>query len=312
MNEKSKILQIKSHNIFQSVFMPDASPRAIIQINHGLAEHSLRYYDFARFLCERGFGVYLHDHPGHGQSALTDELKGHLPWKNGWDDMLNVIHGINKSIRKTHPGLPVFLMGHSMGSLLARYYNCTYPMYFKGMILSGTGDPDIFSLKSFLALVKAMYFVKPDHFKSKWVNNLFYKNFNISIKNSKTSFDWLSSDEAEVEKYIQDPYCGFDLSLGFFKNLLQGSLQMLKSEKQLKFRKNFATLIISGSEDPVGNSGKGPKNLQQKYIRQGFFNTHLHLLEGGRHELLNESPQIRKQAFQTIENWMQEKLKGSF
>ena len=184
-------------------------------------------------------------------------------------------------------------------------------MKISGMILSGSGDPDIFSLKSFLALVKAMYFVKPDHFKSKWVNTQFYKKFNISIKNSKTTFDWLSSDEAEVEKYINDPLCGFDLSLGFFKNLLQGSLQMLKSEKQLRFRKNFATLIISGTEDPVGNFGKGPKALQQKYVQQGFFNTHLKLLEG-RHELLNEKPEIRQQTYKTIEDWIDGKLSGNF
>ncbi len=310
MTEKSKIQRIKSHNIYQSVFMPEGNPVAIIQINHGLAEHSLRYHDFARYLCERGFGVYLHDHPGHGKSAETDQQKGHLPWKTGWDDMLSVIHGINKSIRKSHPGLPVFLMGHSMGSLLARYYNSTFPMYFKGMILSGTGNPDILISKSFLALVKTIYIVKPDTHKSNWVNNLFYKNFNTNVKNSKTSFDWLSSNEAEVEKYINDPLCGFQLSLGFFKNLLQGSLQMLKSEKKLRFRKNFATLIISGSADPVGNFGKGPKALQEKYIRQGFFSTHLKLLEG-RHELLMEQPHIKQQTFEAIETWMQEKLKGN-
>lgn len=311
MTEKSKINRIKSYDVFQTIFLPEKSIRAIVQINHGLAEHSLRYYDFARYLCQQGFAVYLHDHPAHGKTAEEEEQRGHLPWKSGWDDLLNVTHGINKSIRKSHPGLPVFLMGHSMGSLLARYYNCTYPMYFKGMILSGTGNPDIVALKSFLALVKTIKIFKSDDFKSKWVNNLFYKNFNTSIKDSKTSFDWLSSDEHEVEKYIQDPLCGFDLSLGFLKNLLQGSLQMLKAEKQLKFRKNFATLIISGENDPVGNFGKGPKALQQKYVRQGFFNTHLNLLEG-RHELLNEQTPVRQQTFQAIETWMQEKLKGNF
>ncbi len=311
MTEKSTLQPIKSHTVFQTVFLPEKSPRAIIQINHGLAEHSMRYHEFAKYLCDRGYGVYLHDHPGHGKTAGSNEAEGHLPWKNGWDDMLDVIHGINKSIRKAHPSIPVFLMGHSMGSLLARYYNCTYPMYFKGMILSGTGNPDPVALKSFLALVKTISYFKPYNFKSKWVNTQFYKKFNISIKNSKTTFDWLSSDEAEVEKYINDPLCGFDLSLGFFKNLLQGSLQMLKSEKQLRFRKNFATLIISGTEDPVGNFGKGPKALQQKYVQQGFFNTHLKLLEG-RHELLNEKPEIRQQTYKTIEDWIDGKLSGNF
>lgn len=311
MTEKTKIHRIKSYEVFQTIYIPDTKPFAIIQINHGLAEHSLRYYEFARYLCQHGFAVYLHDHPGHGKTATTVNQQGHLPWKSGWDDLLNVIHGINKSIRKTHPGVPVFLMGHSMGSLLARYYNCTFPMYFNGMILSGTGNPNPAPLKSFLALTRVIRLLKSQNFKSKWLNQLFYKNFNTSFKNSNTSFDWLSSDEKEVEKYINDPMCGFELSLGFFRNLMQGSLQMLKTEKQLRFRKNFATLIISGTEDPVGDFGKGPGKVREKYTRQGFFNTHLKLIRG-RHELLNEKPEIRQQAYQIIANWIQEKLNGNF
>ena len=312
MKETEKILSIKGYRVFVMVYQPSEPPKAVIQINHGLAEHCHRYKAFAAFLCSKGYAVFLHDHPGHGQTIReSDDIKGHLPWKNGWDVMLDVIHSINKSIRKAYPGLPVFLLGHSMGSLLSRYYNATYPMYFKGMILSGTGNPPVSSLSPALALVRTIKIFKSNTHKSTWFNKFFYSNFNKTIKNPKTDFDWLSSDNEQVEKYINDPLCGFELTLGFFKNLLQGSLQMLKTEKNLRFRKNFATLIISGKQDPVGDYSKGPEKLQQKYLNQGFFNTQLQLIEG-RHELLNEKAEIKEQTFEIIGQWIDDKLKGKF
>ncbi len=311
MTEKTKILSIKTHKVFLTVYMPDAVPAAIVQINHGLAEHSLRYQVFARYLCQKGYAVYVHDHPGHGQTAGNKSKAGHLPWEKGWDSMLDVIHGINKSIRKNHPGIPVFLFGHSMGSLLSRHYNAIYPMYFKGIILSGTSNPDLTSLKASLTLVKVMSFFKGEKHKSRWLNNFFYRKFNKAIAHPKTDYDWLSSDPVEVEKYLQDDFCGFQLSLGFFKNLLQGTMQMLKTERKLRFRKNLASLIISGKHDPVGQNGKEPRMLQEKYKQQGYFNTHLRLIEG-RHELLNEIPTIRIQTYEVIAAWIESKLKGNF
>lgn len=311
MNKSTRFFSCKNAQYFLATYLPEGHPRAIVQINHGLAEHSLRYDEFATFLCRKGYAVYVHDHPAHGQSVSHGQPKGHLPWKKGWDQMLDVIHNINKYIRKNHIQIPVFLMGHSMGSLLSRHYNATYPMYFKGVILSGTSNPSPSSLKSVLTLTRAMaLFHKPTHY-SKWLNQTFYKNFNKNISRPKTKFDWLSSDPDQVEKYIHDSACGFPLSLGFYKSLLQGTLQMLKTEKNLRFRKNLATLIISGKQDAVGNFGKGPQQVQLNYAKQGYFNTHLRLIDG-RHELLNETEAIKQQAFHIIEEWMSEKLSGGF
>jgi alpha-beta hydrolase superfamily lysophospholipase len=307
----SKFSNIKSHNVFITTFLPEKTPvRAIVQINHGMAEHSARYFDFAQHLCNNGFGVYLHDHPGHGQTADADKT-GHLDWNKGWDNMLDVIHNINKTIRKAHPNVPVFLFGHSMGSLLSRHYNAAYPMYFKGMIISGTTNPSTSALESTLLLVKFIHLFKAETYKSKWLNNVFYGKLSSGLKGPRTEFDWLSTDANEVEKYKHDPLCGFLVSLGFLKNLLRGTLQMLTVEKQLKFRKNFATLIISGKQDTAGNLGNDPIAIQQKYIEQGYFNTRLSLLDG-RHELLNESEPVKSNTYDIIINWMDEKLKGHF
>lgn len=184
-------------------------------------------------------------------------------------------------------------------------------MYFKGMILSGTTEPDVTTLKSLISFIKFTRIFRKQTYFHKFLNSVFYKNYNRPLKNTSTDFDWLSSNPDEVNKYIRDPLCGFHLSLGFFKNLAQGSLQMLKTEKHLRFRKNFSTLIISGKVDPVGNFGKDPMQVEKKYINQGFYRTKLILLEG-RHELLNETPDIRLRTYQTIESFFEDKLMGNF
>lgn len=153
--------------------------------------------------------------------------------------------------------------------------------------------------------------IRKQTYSHKMLNGFFYKSYNRVLKNTRTQFDWLSSNPEEVDKYINDPLCGFPLSIGFFKNLSLGSIQMLKAEKNLKFRKNFSTLIISGQNDPVGNFGKDPKLVERKYINQGFYRTKLVLLEG-RHELLNETEEIRLKTYENIVSFFEDKLMGNF
>ncbi len=306
MLESTKYINFKNRNIFLRVFLPENPIRAIVQINHGLAEHGGRYREFAMHLCQQGFGVYIHDHPGHGKSIGQDPLQaGHLPWKTGWNLMLNCINQVNKIIRKDYPQTPVFLMGHSMGSLLSRQYNTTYPMYFNGMILSGTTHPSIWKLYLNLLVTRLLSLFIPSSQKLLWLNNKFYNSYNKRNKNPETQFDWLCSDPVQVEKYIADPLCGMNLSISFFKNLLQGSLRMRIAERNLKLRKSFSTCIISGKNDPVGNFGKDPERLYVNYSKQGYINTKLVLLDG-KHELLNESN--KEKTFKIISDWIMDHL----
>lgn len=308
MIETTKQLKCDSGSLFLRIFLPETKIKAIVQINHGLAEHSGRYLDFARYLCTMDYGVYIHDLPGHGETASEIRKLGVFPWKKGWDSMLNSIHAVNKSIRKKYPDTPVFIMGHSMGSLLTRHYNATYPMYFKGMILSGTSDPQITTLKISRLIIKTIkLFYRASH-KSKWVNQYFYSHFNKTFDKQDTYMNWLSSDKEAVARYNDDPYCGFDLSLAFYKNLFEGSLQLLRVEQRLKFRKNFSTLIISGQQDAVGDFGQGPKTLHKKMKDQGFLNTTL-MLVPGRHELLHETNS--QDAYEAIAKWMNDRISAN-
>jgi alpha-beta hydrolase superfamily lysophospholipase len=305
MTESVRIINYKNRNLYLRTFLPEGAPKAILQLNHGLAEHGERYRDFAVYLTQHGYGIYVHDHPGHGKTAENAENAGHLPWKTGWNLMLNCINQINKTIRNDFPQIPVFIMGHSMGSLLARHYNISYPMYFSGMIISGTTNPGIINLQFNLLLIKLLKLFSSTTKKIKWLNNKFYSDFNKTIKNPNTRYDWLSNDTDQVNRYNNDPMCGFDLSLGFYKTLLIGSIRMLSAEKNIKIRKSFPILIFSGKQDPVGNFGKDPLILQKKFLKQGYMNAEL-LLTDGRHELLNETD--KEKNFSIIVKWMSVQL----
>jgi alpha-beta hydrolase superfamily lysophospholipase len=301
MIESNRIISFKKREVFLRIFLPEDTPKAILQLNHGLAEHSERYKEFAMYLTRNGYGLYIHDHPGHGNTVGKDDIPGHLPWKTGWNLMLNCINQINKIIRKDFPQTPVFIMGHSMGSLLTRHYNLSYPMYFNGMIISGTTEPPFLTLYTNLLTIRAISFFVNSIKKVKWLNKKFYGDYNRGLKNTRTGFDWLTTDPEQVNKYISDPLCGFDLSLGFFKNLLSGSIRLLRAENNIKIRKNFPTLIVSGKNDPVGRFGKYPAAMYKKYLKQGYLNTEL-ILADGRHELINEKE--REKNFRLIESWM--------
>lgn len=291
---KVKYLSVKGCKIFMRSFMPFSNIRAVMHINHGMAEHSGRYAGFIRYLLSHNLAVYIHDHPGHGNSSEKIKDLGVIPSLNGWNIMLEAIHKVNKYIRKKHPDVPVFLFGHSMGSLLARHYNAMYPVHFQGIILSGT----TFSRPSLLyPALKMVQFLKLFHhssFKHNRLNKLFYRQYSQAISNSKTRFDWLSSNPEEVNKYITDPKCGFNLSLAFYENLLKGSINLYRAEKELKFRKNLPILIIAGKGDPVGSFGKDPEQLYNLFLQQSFIKVQLSILEG-RHELLNEKINIVEQ-----------------
>ena len=280
MKEKEKIINYKSARIFTRIFLPDNAPRAIIQIIHGLAEHSGRYKDFAEYMTKHGIAVYVHDHPGHGFTEENMINHGHLPWNDGWRHLLDTINHINAQITNDYPAKPVFILGHSMGSLLTRHYIQLFPTVFAGVILSGTSNPGVFNLATNLWVIKSLAFFGKSSLKLKWLNQKFYNDFNKTIKQPLTGFDWLSRDQTQVNRYIADPMCGFDLSLGFFKNLLSGTISLKRAEKKLNFPKDLAVLIISGKADPVGSHAIDPSQLYNQYRTRGCINVDLVLCEG--------------------------------
>lgn len=280
----------------------DADIVGLLQIAHGMAEHGKRYTDFAGFLTANGYAVYANDHRGHGKTAGKVENLGFIAPKNGWDAVVSDMKVLSTHVAEKHPGKPFFIMGHSMGSFLTRKYLEAPPFKPDGAILSGTaGNPGILGgvgrfLTSFLMLFNA------PNSPSKLMDKLSFGAYNTSFKPNRTAFDWLSRDHEQVDKYVDDPYCGTVFSLQFFNDMLGGLIHVSKQANIDKTAEDLPLYIFSGEKDPVGTNGKGVTEVYEKYKKAGIKNVTLKLYKDGRHEMVNEIN--RDEVYKDILNWL--------
>ncbi len=265
------------------------SARAVVQIAHGMAEHSERYSRFAGALTDAGFAVYANDHRGHKGTAVTHEDSGYLADSDGFGTIVEDLTSVTARAREEHPGLPVVLFGHSMGSFLARSYAAEHGRDLAGLILSGTaGDPGLLgSLGARVASLQAL--TRGRRHRSALMDTLSFGQYNSAFKPNRTKFDWLSRDEAEVDKYVDDEWCGELFTAGFWTDLLPGLAKVNRDGYVARTPKSLPILIFSGDQDPVGAAGKGPTEVAERYRRLGFADVTLTLYPQGRHEMLNET-----------------------
>jgi len=275
--------------IFTYKWMPDEGKeiKGIIQIAHGMAETAARYERFAEFFTNEGFIVYANDHRGHGKTAKCLENVGYIG-QNGFYWMIEDMKQLNDIIKKENPNLPVYLLGHSMGSLLAQGYITKYGDSLGGVILSGTAGKQglLLDIGRFIAYIEMK--IKGERWQSKLLNKLSFGNYNKSFKPTKTEFDWLSRDEKEVEKYINDPFCGTIFTSSFYYDFLRGFRSIHQKKNMAKISKDLPIYIFSGDQDPVGNKCKTIKWLIETYKRLGIKEVQYKFYKDGRHEMLNE------------------------
>jgi len=278
--------------------------KAAVLICHGMAEHAERYDYTASKLVEAGYAVYAADIRGHGKSVETEEgeVFGFFAEENGWDRIVEDQKEIAEKIRDEYPDTPIFLLGHSMGSFIARTLMFTYPEYFAGVILSGTaGNPGI---KGFFGrmLARRAAAGKGAKEKSQKMHDMTFGAYNNAFKPVRTEFDWLSRDEEQVDAYVEDPMCGFVCTASLFRDLLDG-LQRIHDRKNIQqIPKNLPVLLISGSQDPVGGAGKGVQQVHDLFQQHGMQDLSMKLYEGARHELFNETN--RDEVIQHVLDWM--------
>lgn len=268
-----------------SAWVPDA-PRAAMQIAHGMAEHSRRYADFAAAMTAQGIAVYAGDHAGHGKSAQPDRY-GYFYPRDGWQGAVEDLHAVRESMQERHPGLPVLLMGHSMGSMLARSYVTCHGEGLKGLILSGTSGPNpMLALGRFLAAVemRRLSAYQP----SRLLDRLAFGANNKPFAPNRTRFDWLSRDPAQVDAYIADPACGFPFTATGYRDLFAGMARIQAKEWARQVPPALPVLLISGDQDPVGGMGRGVRWVESRLREAGVRDVVCTLYLGARHELLNE------------------------
>jgi|LSQX01.2.fsa_nt_gb alpha-beta hydrolase superfamily lysophospholipase len=286
--------------IFVNKWSPEHKAKGIVQIAHGVCEHSGRYEHFATNLTQKGYVVYANDHRGHGNTAGISENMIYLG-ENGWNSMVRDTYDLTCIIKNTHPRLPLFFFAHSMGSFVLRQYLYEYPNKLKGVILSGTGSYDRVLLNTGVLIAKRLV-EKNGARRSYYLNKMVFASFNNKINNPKTLFDWLTRDEDIIKKYMADPKCGAHCTNNFFYELLKGLRELQKTKNLVKIPKNIPILLVSGDNDPVGHWGSDIPFLVKQYKHFGVKDVKAYIFKGARHEIINEIN--REQVMEYIIKWI--------
>ncbi|MFD0679587.1 MULTISPECIES: alpha/beta hydrolase [unclassified Paenibacillus] len=280
------------------------TPRAAIQISHGMAENAERYERFAKVLTDAGYIVYANDHIGHGLTAGKPDRVGLTP-KNSFSQMTNTMAKLTDTIAESHPGLPIYLFGHSMGSFLSQQYMYRYPAKISGVVLSGTNGRQSQAIRAGIVLAELIASMKGDDHRSSLLMSISFGSYNKKFQPNRTESDWLSRDEAEVDRYIQDSFCGGVFSAGFFRDFFHGLVDIHRLQHMERIPKHLPVLILSGDRDPVGGMGKGIMQLVSMYNKLGMEEVSYKLYPGGRHEMLNETN--REEVMQDVVLWLNDK-----
>ncbi len=296
--------------LFVRRWSPAERPRALVQIVHGKGEHSARYAGLADRLCAAGFEVWADDHRGHGLTAdparnPVDKggLLGHSADRDGFLRVVKDLEMVSAHLAAARPGVPLFLLGHSWGSFLAQMYIERSAAGLAGCILSGTrgpGGPDVLAGHLIATLIAA---VRGGRRFSPLVFSLAEGPYNKPFRPNRTSFDWLSRDEAAVDACAADPRCGFECSVAFYRDLTAGLREIHREESLRRIPKNLPILIFSGSADPVGEMGSSPTALVEAYRRQGIEDLDFILYPEARHETLNETN--REEVMDNLLSWIE-------
>jgi len=287
-----------------SEYTPDQPPRSIVLIVHGMAEHGARYARLAGGLTDAGYAVVAPDLRGHGRTASGSAELGFFAEQDGWNKVVGDIAGLTSFIRERSPGVPIILFGHSMGSFLAQQLMIEHGTDYAGVVLSATNGP-VGPLRSIGAIVARIEVLRCG-FKnpSKLLTAMSFGAFNKPYKPARTDFEWLSRDAAEVDKYIADPLCGFEVCTSLWRDMLDGLGKLHRAQDIARIAKDLPVFVMSGADDPVGDYTKGVQKLLDLYAAGGLTNVAHKFYGDARHEIFNETN--RDEVMADLVNWLSE------
>jgi len=287
--------------IYYCRWEPQASPKGVVQLVHGIAEHVKRYEEFASFLTNQGFLVVAEDHMGHGLSLDKNGIQGYF--HGGWFNAVADTYQLLQLIKTEYPNIPYILMGHSMGSFMVRTILEIYPeTEINGCIISGTG----WMLDSLLtagsivcnAVCKLAGETKP----SRLLQSVVFGGYNKRIEHPRTPFDWLSRDSQVVDAYVSDPLCGFIAAAGLIRDMLGGIRYIQQKDNLNNMNPALPILFIAGGDDPVGDYGNGVRKAAANFERIGMSSVMTKIYPLCRHEVLNEIN--RKEVYHDVLDWI--------
>lgn len=262
--------------------------RAVVQINHGLAEHAARYARFADFLAERGYHVYAHDHRGHGATTAPDAPLGRFAETQGGAKVVADVVAVHDLIAKEQPSLPVIVFGHSMGASVALNFVLRHSARIHAAaIWNGNFSAGLLGQVALAVLAWEKFRLGSD-VPSRVLPRLTFQAWGKAVPNHRTPFDWLSHDEAEVAKYIADPLCGWNASVSMWQDIVQMALNGGSNRNFATVRRDLFVNLVGGEKDPSTDGGKAVSHLTGRMHMMGFSNLVSKVYAETRHESLNE------------------------
>lgn len=292
-----------NYSLFYNIYTPkDGDILGTVLILHGMKEHSGRYEEVAAFLAENKFAVLTYDHIAHGKSVAKNEKHGHFSVKNASNQLVKDADAMADFLHQKYPDVPHFVLGHSMGSFVARLLLQQSNHKFKGAVIVGTGGKNVaaqFSKPIFYLLSK----IAPKS-NADFINNTFDKMNNAAFKNEPgaTSTSWLSVSKENRKSFENAPLCGLPFSNYAFYTLIRLNTKTTSRNWAQNIPTDFPMLFVSGAEDPIGNFGKGVELTISNLKKDGFKNVEMQLYANMRHEILNED--IKEEVFHDILRWL--------
>jgi alpha-beta hydrolase superfamily lysophospholipase len=285
-------------------WLPDAAPRAVVMLSHGMAEHSGRYARLAQALCDAGYALYALDQRGHGRTADEGTL-GLFAEKDGWNKVVGDLASLNQHIGQQQPGLPIILLGHSMGSYIAQAYLLHHSASLDAAILSGSNFQPVALYRAARLIARIERARQGVRGRSALIDFLSFGSFNKAFKPNRTAFDWLSRDPVEVDQYINDPLCGFRCTNQLWVDLLGGLQQISKASNLAQIDPGLPILVIGGECDPV-SEGKRLNSLAHALREAGCQHLQLNIYPQARHEVFNETN--REEVTADVLKWLDQAL----
>ena len=292
-----------SETLAVTVYRPKSKAKACVEIIHGMQEHRKRYDEFACYLRDNGYGVITFDLPGHGETA-EGKMLGWFGKKNGWDMLLSCVQEMFLLAKKEFPYTPVFVLGHSMGSILARCWMQDHDEA-AGIILSGPPNYNEWCVPG-LAVAGAIKMVKGAKGHSKTLDKLVTGVFNDGIENPKTPIDWLSYNEETIRQYMGDPLTGVPFTIQGYIDEIGGLVRMHDVKRYRKVKKDLPIILLSGKDDPVPGGMEGLTDSIETLQKAGYGDVSCRIYEHMRHEILNSLSKYI--VWQEIRDWMDSHL----
>ena len=287
-------------NIATSIYHPNIPLKGVFVIIHGMSEHRKRYDDFAKFLSENGYGVFTYDQIGHGETASSNEELGYFGKKDGFKSLVYYAYHMCLEAKKEFKDVPLYVFGHSMGSIVARSLLKNHPDVMQALILSGPPNYQLL-VRPGRAFSKILCFIQGDKKRNKYLKGMIFGNFGKQF-GSEVENSWLSVNKENVLNYNNDELCGFNFTKKGYYDMLTGLLDIHDTNHYLVNNTSKPILIVAGKDDPVIGKDSGIKTTIKDLEKPGYKNIELKLYENARHELLFEN--IHEEVYKDILEWV--------